>query len=375
MDSHNKIQNKEEAKDYLKKNWASNLSDISYIGIQRLYKYFNGILSLSEIEDTLSRLETYSLMKSRRPNKRLGMFFSFHKFEVVQIDSFQLPQDLIEHNNGFRHVLSLVDIFTKKAFCQPLRDRTSKGGLEALKIMFYGAGQYPDILQSDAGGECSSREIQEYLKTIGCKAIVLRGEHKGSIVEAFQRTIQKKIASQMDREQTMNWVDALPELVASYNLQKHTFTDFTPFEAFEDSRIQEQILEKFAAKYNELHLKKKMRKNKKIKFQLGDIVRIHIKKNAFTRSFHQQSNPQRYIINRIITSKLHPQYELKDEDGKIVKNGLFMANDMVRVNLGQIYRQYVRSSFIKNGVKYNRIAIPGYPEKDDTIVQAAVEKE
>lgn len=354
---------KKSAKKFLEKNWNNHMSSISYTGIGKIYDYFNGVLSPLEIEDVLVKFESYSLLRQQKKSRNLGFSFPYHLNNLMETDSFEISE-LSEENDGYKHVLCAVNIFSKRAYAVPMKIRDSETGLNALHIIFTSKGTYPEYLISDNGGECTSKLITKYLLSKNITPIVAEGSHKASSVEVFQRTLQRKIYTYLDDKQTRKWLDALSHIILNYNLTKHSSTGFTPIE-IEDSRlIQQKVQEKYLDRFTEFRLKK-LRRSRKPKYKIGDVVRIHFKKTKFSRSYDQQTGPQRYIIWKIVNKRAIPEYFLKEEDGDHLTGGSFLENEIIRVDLGQIYRQFVRKQITKKGKLYNVMGIPGYPEKYD----------
>ena len=74
------------------------------------------------------------------------------------------------------------------------------------------------------GGECSSKVIQDYLKSRGVQPIIVTGRHKAASVERVQKTLQQKIYTFMNEKQTKCFINVLPDIVFTYNSSRHTTT-------------------------------------------------------------------------------------------------------------------------------------------------------
>ena len=74
------------------------------------------------------------------------------------------------------------------------------------------------------GGECSSKLIQDYLKSRGVGPIIVTGRHKAASVERVQKTLQQKIYTFMNEKQTKSFINVLPDLVFTYNSSRHSTT-------------------------------------------------------------------------------------------------------------------------------------------------------
>ena len=182
------------AKEFLAQNWANVTSPIAFMGINKIYDFFNGALGKTQIEKILSSFESYSVMreeKNSQNRKYQGFSMPTHLYNLCECDSFSI-EELADENNSAKHVLCVINVFSKHAYCALMWDRSAESGLTALQDIFSFAQNYPDALVSDKGGECSARVIREYLKERGTKSIIASGLNKASSVESEYPTKERK---------------------------------------------------------------------------------------------------------------------------------------------------------------------------------------
>ena len=185
--------NKMSAKKFLRENWAKVSSPIAFMGINKIYEYFNGALSKGQIEKVLSSFESYSVMreeKNSQNRKYQGFSMPTHLYNLCECDSFSI-EELSAENDSAKHILCVINVFSKHAYCALMWDRSAESGLTALQDIFSFAQNYPDALVSDKGGECSARVIREYLKNRGTKSIIAAGLNKASSVESMYIKIKR----------------------------------------------------------------------------------------------------------------------------------------------------------------------------------------
>lgn len=108
------------------------------------------------------------------------------------------------------------------------------------------------------------------------------------------------------------------------------------------------------------------RSKQKQHFKVGQHVRVHIKKSAFMRSYHYQTNLQRYIVSGVDKKFREVRYKLKDERGRELK-GFFYSHELVAINLTDKYRAKKVGEEIINGKNYARIQYLGYPQEFDEL--------
>ena len=101
-------------------------------------------------------------------------------------------------------------------------------------------------------------------------------------------------------------------------------------------------------------------------FKIGQHVRVHISKSAFMRSYHYQTNLQRYIVSSVDKKLREVRYKLKDEKGTVLK-GFFYSHELVAINLSDKYRAKKAGEEVIDGKKFARIEYLGYPRDFDEL--------
>ena len=126
--------------------------------------------------------------------------------------------------------------------------------------------------------------------------------------------------------------------------------------------MQERVIQQYIQKGLDLSKKSKQRQH----FKIGQTVRVHIKKTAFMRSYHYQTNLQRYVVSGIDKKFRELRYRLKDERGVELK-GFFYSHELVAINLNDKYRAKKVGEENVNGKNYARIHYLGYPQEFDDL--------
>ena len=139
-----------ECRKHLRDNWDNPASEISFLGIDKLFHHYNGLISRSEIERILSSFESFTLQRQeRRPNGRFdGFSMPRHIDNIIEVDSFDVTE-ISEENMGACHILCGINTFSKRLFAIPMLKRDGKSGLAAIKEIFRRARSLPDYLVSD----------------------------------------------------------------------------------------------------------------------------------------------------------------------------------------------------------------------------------
>ena len=175
-----KMWTKKTASKHLRDNWSNVKSQVGFLGINKLWGYYKGVLSKASIEKILSSFEAWSIMREEptpKNRKYEGFSMPTHLWNVCESDSFSV-EELCQDNDNVKHILCVLNTFSKKAYVYPLMDRSGKSGLAAIKDIFTFAKSYPDTIVSDAGGETSCKLIVDFLHKKGTKSIIARGLNK-----------------------------------------------------------------------------------------------------------------------------------------------------------------------------------------------------
>ena len=170
---------------HLKNNWTNSRSHVSFLGIQRIRDFYNKTLSVKDIRQILSTIDSYSLMK-QTPNSQIkkgNTFYSTAPHDCWQSDSINISE-LSQFNFGIKYLFCTVDTFTKFCWIQPMTNTRAESGIEALIKTFVQAGKIPFNLGADCGSELlASKKVLNFLRSNGIKAIKYTGISKAAVVE------------------------------------------------------------------------------------------------------------------------------------------------------------------------------------------------
>ena len=99
-----------------------------------IYYYYGKKIPLTTIEEWLKGTNSYTLHKQPKFPKPRNPTFAYQKLYQFQIDLIDLG-NLIEENDGNRYLLTAIDIFTRFAFVEPLKNKTAKTFMEGLNLL------------------------------------------------------------------------------------------------------------------------------------------------------------------------------------------------------------------------------------------------
>jgi len=177
------------------------------------------------------------------------------------------------YNDGARYLLTCIDVFSKKAWAVPVRTKTSHEVANAFEqILLDGT---PNMVQSNNGTEFLNSTLQSMLKRRRIKFYTSENEDlKVSVVERVNRTLKSKMYRYFTHKNTRRYVDALDDMLHSYNNMRHSSIGMAPTEVDVEN---EDLVRK--------HLYPPKPKSYEWKYAMGDKVRITMQKRPFRKGY------------------------------------------------------------------------------------------
>lgn len=202
--------------------------------LDKLYTFKENPSAYSaHLQKYIDKNYSLSLHKQRRKKFRRRPFLVYDPMEAIQADLvfFNAP-DIVRANSFYKYILTVIDCFTKKAFCRPLKSKNSSEVANALDDIISEFPITPRKLMVDNGTEFSgsSNAINDVvvIKYRMVIYILTGSEHKAAIVERFNKTLKQRIARFMTEHNTKRWVDSLQDIVNNYNQSYHRSIGMAP---------------------------------------------------------------------------------------------------------------------------------------------------
>lgn len=137
--------------------------------------------------------------------------------DTIQADLIDMQQ-FKKSNRGYRYILIVIDVFSKVAYAEPLKDKTGKKTAEAMKIIFDRIGQRVRNLQTDDGKEFFNSTMKQLLIEYGnINHYSTYTIKKASIVERLIRTIKRKLYMLFSLQSSKQWYHILNDVIHTYN--------------------------------------------------------------------------------------------------------------------------------------------------------------
>ncbi|CAB4033161.1 uncharacterized transposon-derived [Paramuricea clavata] len=351
------------AEKYLSQIYYNPESPASFGGIDSIYRVVKDEgkhqISRNKIRLWLQKQDTYTLHKSVRYR------FKRNRVIVGAIDE-QWEADLVimdsisKYNNGFKYILTVIDVLSKYAWAEPIRTKTGENLVKAFEKILK-KGRKPETFHSDKGTEFMNQKFQAFLKKHNIRFFTTQNETKASIVERFNRTLKRKMWKYFTAKNTLKYVDILQKLVKSYNHSRHRSIGMRPVDVNEDN--ESIVWQKLYGEESD--------KSVRFKFNIGDQVRISKARRTFKKGYLPNWTEEVFTITKRVLRR-PPVYKIADFDDEELK-GTFYEQELQRVNKSDsdFYRvEEVLRSRMRNKRKEYFVKWLGYPDKFNSWVPA-----
>jgi len=280
------------------------------------------------------------------------------------------------HNQNYTYLLFVIDVFSRYLWIQPIKDKTSKRVINALKIVL--RSRKPNSIKSDKGSEFKNKEVRSFLKKEDIHTFYSQNETKGALVERSIRTIKTALYRYFRHKQTYKYLDVLQDFVRNYNKRPHrSLGQYSPAEVNQDNASEVRYNAYLAAKpritktiKKERKITKKERKSSRFKFKTGDLVRITYVRHPFER---QKWTEELFIIRHRFLREGIPVYQIKDfEDENI--DGTFYQQELQKVNKDEDKAWKIEKILKRRkrrGVEQALVRWLGWPKKFDSWVDVS----
>ena len=291
-------------------------------GVQRFAKAHR--LPLKKAQRVLERDLAYTLHKPRHRR------FPTVPVIVGGLDD-QWVADLVEvqplakYNRGIRYLLTVVDVLSKYAWVQPLKDKIGVALVRSFNKILKGRRQ-PNRLQTDRGKEFYNRTFQRWVDEQGIQHFSTEGDAKASVVERFNRTLKERLYRYFAAANTLRFDDVLPELVQGYNATRHRSIGMAP--PRRDVGQRRSCVETI--------VRQTVEKEEKPQFKVGDRVRLNKIHRPFEKGYLPGWTEEVFVVHRVVPGPV-PTYKIREWDDTPVQ-GTFYEEDLQKVHVSDVFR-------------------------------------
>lgn len=340
----------------------------SYSGVDAINRNLRekGIkINKNEIIDWLRNQEEYTLHKPIRNKFKRNQTIVFGVDDTWQADLVDV-QKYSKENNGYKFLLSVIDVFSKYAWVVPLLNKTNPKIIDGFNKIFQ--ERKPIRIHTDQGREFVGNETQKFFKKHNVQFYIIYSEKKAAVVERFNRTLKEKMWRYFTKSRNHKYIDILDKLVSSYNRSYHRSIKSKPIDV--NKKNESKIFFNLYGYTNEMG--KNENGDIKLQFKLGDLVRITKYKTIFDKGYTPNWTQEMFIITNIILFHQQPVYKIKDRLGEDIK-GTFYANELQKVynnnrNSGFRIEKILKTRTRNKEIEYF-VQWLGYPEKFNSWVK------
>lgn len=259
--------------------------------------------------------DAYTLHKPVRYKFPRRKTLSYGIGDLIQCDLVDMSK-FARENSGMKYLLTAIDVFSKKAYAIPIKNKNATSVAAALTKLIYEIKKITH-LQTDFGKEFYNKQVNEVMKKHNINHYSTKSEMKAAVVERFNRTLKNKLYRIFTHRNSTKYVDVLYSVLDSYNESVHRSTGYAPSRVTpkEESLIFERLYG-YGAK-------------PRFKFNINDQVRISKARKIFQRGYLPSWSDEIFIIyKRYPTSP--STYLLKDLKGEEL-SGRFYEFELQKV--------------------------------------------
>lgn len=286
--------------------------------------------------------------------------------DLWEIDVMDL-KSIQTYNDGYKYLLGVIDVLSKFAWVEVLRDKSAKSLAKAFEtVLERASGRVPIWVQSDKGGEFTGNFFQKMLKDRGISYRETRNpQTKAAVIERFIRTFKERLFRYFTHRHTWRYVEVLQSLVDSYNYSKHSATKMVPATV--------TISNAAVARENLKHRYAFRKEPRQPKYRVGNLVRISRERNVFAKGYESGWTTELFKISRISTSRQPHVYYLEDLSGDEIV-GIFYEEELSRVRKDLNEHYFEIDEIIKESgkgrLKKYFVSFKGYPKSFNSWVRS-----
>ena len=310
----------------LKENYQRPGHPIAYSGVGKVYEYYDGAIPVKAVKKYLSSVDVYTEHRESKRPKPVNPTWVYYlrqnwQGDLVEVGKFK------DANNGVRYLLVVIDCWSRKAFVQPMLDKTGESTTRAFRQILDDAESPCERFYTDLGSEFRNEQFRALCAEHNIMLAHCFTSGHCPIVERFNRSFKNLVYKHLSANETYSYVHVLPDLLDTYNNREHRFLGMTPNEA-EDPANAARVQDAHERHYNKVRTRgKKVNKD----LMPGQLVRVSFTKTKFSRSFNQQASDEIFIIEHVADKYLIPLYYLKSWDNEELVQGGYYSEELVPV--------------------------------------------
>jgi transposase InsO family protein len=315
--------------------------------VRALARY--GGMPVKKVKGWLETQDTYTLHKPIVKNFPRRKTFAKGINDLFQADLADM-RNLASHNDGYSYILTCIDVFSRFGFAVPIRDK--RGSSVAIAFEKILAERIPNMLQTDRGVEFLNSQVQDVFRKHDIRHYSSTNDDiKAALVERFNRTLKSRLYRYMTRHHTNRWIDAIDDVVSSYNRSHHRSIGMAPIDVTSDK--EDAIARRLYPPKPPL----------KYRYETGDRVRIVTYRHVFRKGYLPNWSQEIFeIYEKYPTYPV--TYGLKDLAGEPIKGKFYEQEIQKVVKTDDVYEiEKVLKTRKRGGKIEYLVKWKGYPDK------------
>ena len=329
--------------------------EIGLIGVNAFHEKLieNGIdIDLDELKRILSKEDSYTINKPAKKKYVTRKVIAYYVYEQLQADLVFMDNKQgapAKQNDNIKYLLTIIDVLSKYAWVMPLKDKTGKSITEAFEPIIKNINI--KLLQVDKGTEFYNNTFQEMLAKYNIKMFSTNSDKKAQIVERFNRTLKLRMGKLFDAQNSFRYIDKLQDLVNNYNNTIHSTINMKPIDAIK-SENYDLLINNYYRNFPY--------KNNKIKFEVGDVVKIPIYLSTFTKEMTGKWTRELFKISKV-NNTIPITYNLIDLNNEPIE-GTFYAEELQKIDKSILDEPFKIEKVIKTSKGKSLVKYLGYPD-------------
>lgn len=323
--------------------------------------------SVSKARNALEHVDSYVLHREYKKPRHYNPYYIYERRKLVQADLIDI-QGLAAQNDGVKHLFLLIDVFTRKIWVYPLKDKKGVTVKNALEAWARSVRILPEVFGVDGGKEFWNATVRTFLRSKNVDLQLEHGVSKAAYAERANKSLQILIYKYLTHKESLRYIDTLGDLVRTYNTRTHETIKMSPDDAEKDenqARLLATAVERF----------KKVRR-KQTKYKVGEYVRLKTEPKTLSdgrRAYAEQFHGEYFKIDSVNTKLPIPLYYIRSDDtGELIRGGFYSEElQRVRIKDGRFKIEKVLQSRGRGARKQYKVRWKYYGPRWDSWVPAA----
>lgn len=352
---------------------AGALSSSPDILKNELAKRFNITdISLKKIKNWLNAQFSHSIHRRADINFPRNQILAPDMDHQWQADLLFLD-DLGHFNGGNKVILVAIDVVSRHAWAEPMKNKTGPSTTTAFEhILKRAHPRKPLKLQTDKGTEFLNKHFQQLLSSYGIEHFTTYSDKKAAIAERFVKTLKTYVFKFLKETNSRSYIDKLQDLVSTYNSTFHSSIKMPP-----KNVSKENVNDVLETLYGHLWKEDALRNKLRVPlFQVNDFVRVSkIHSHIFRKGYRGNWTDEIFQVSKIKDTFPRITYGIKDLEGQQIM-GSYYENELQKIPSEGVNEQYweiesvLKTKNSRDGKKQYFVKWKGHDDSHNSWVSA-----